>query len=114
MPLEELDHLRPMAQEGALALVQFGGPHLGAQVAFRCVAVLDYAFGDGQRVAWNPQPAARPGAGAAELAGLFRDHHLQAVVRGGDRGGQAGGAGADDQDVAVEGLRMCHGWIPFR
>ncbi|MNP71974.1 hypothetical protein D3C76_1684330 [compost metagenome] len=83
--------------------------HLGAQVALWRIGVFDIALGDGQRVAWNPQPAAGPGAGAAELAGFLRDYHLQAVMGGGHRSGETGGAGADDEDVAVEGLRVVHG-----
>jgi len=93
--LEERHHFRAMAQEGLLARVQFGDVGLGTQVAFRGVVAFDDTFGNRQRVAWNPQPAPRPGAGAAKLAGLFRDNHPQAVMRGGNGGRQARGTGAD-------------------
>lgn len=55
--LEERHHFRAMAQEGLLARIQFGDVGLGTQVAFRGVVAFDDAFGNRQRVAWNPQPA---------------------------------------------------------
>ncbi|MNQ42328.1 hypothetical protein D3C85_560310 [compost metagenome] len=106
--LEELDHRRAVGEEGALALVQFGALQLLAQVALGRARLLELAVGDRQRVARNPQPAAGPGAGAAEQRFLLGDHHLEAVVRGGHRGGQAGRAGADHQHVAFDSVGRLH------
>ena len=111
MLLEKRHHLGAVAQERTLAWVQLVRMGLRTQVAFWGIVVFDDAFGNGQRVARNPQPAPRPGAGAAQLAGFFRNDHVQAVMRGGNGGRQARGTGTDDEYVAFEGL---HARVPLR
>ncbi|MNZ65896.1 hypothetical protein D3C78_840970 [compost metagenome] len=100
--LEELDHARAGFEEGVDARGVVPVAQLVLEVGARQLGVFDDAGAARQRVARHPHPAAGPGGGAAEHRVLLHHHDLLAVPGGGHRGRQAGGAGADDQDIAFE------------
>ena len=79
------------------------------QINTRLFRVFDDAVGDGQRIARDPQPAAGPGAGAAQLRLFFHHDDVQTEFSGGHRRRQAGGAGANDQNVTKQGIADVHG-----
>ncbi len=101
----ELQHLRRAGQEGLGALRVQVAADDALQVAARFVDRLGDACGQRQRVARDPHPAAGPGGGAAEDRLLLGHDHLQPQVGSGDRSAQRPGAGAEHQQVAVEGVR---------
>ena len=79
------------------------------QVSQWLLNVFSKARLDGQRIARYPHPSARLCGRPAVLRFFLGNDDLQAVVRGGDCGGQSARAGTDDQKIAVTQLshRRC-------
>ncbi|BCQ61390.1 hypothetical protein PBOI14_31400 [Pseudomonas sp. Boi14] len=106
---EEGHHLRPVIQKGVDACGIVALPQLMLEVGARLLRVFMDAGAACQGIARHPHPAAGPGAGTAKSGILFHNYHLQAMPRGGHRTGQAGGAGADHQQVTIQGREGCSG-----
>ncbi|MNR54351.1 hypothetical protein D3C85_1745190 [compost metagenome] len=99
MALKKIDHLWALFEERFHALVEHFAAQFMAQVNPRLFQVFNDTVGDGQRVARNPQPTARPGAGAAQLRLLLHHDDVEAQLRSSHRRCQARGARADDQNI---------------
>ncbi|MNN92410.1 hypothetical protein D3C81_2106920 [compost metagenome] len=63
-----------------------------AQVSPHLFELFHCPLGDCQRVAGDPQPAARPGTGATEHRFFFHHDDVEAKLGAGDGTGQARGA----------------------
>ena len=73
-----------------------------------CLGVVGLAGRLERVVAGDPDAAAAAGGGAAEVRALLDQHGVEALPRGGERGGHAGAAGADHDDVDL-GRRLRRG-----
>ncbi len=101
LAVEELDHLWPPVDEGLDRRAVEEGTGFSAHVAHDgFAAVLDAGLAR-LRAARNPEHPTGKRGGSAEDRCLLDHHHVQAVVPGADRGGQATGTRADHQHIAL-------------
>lgn len=108
MALEELDHLRALFKEHLHARVKHLAMQLIAQIGPGLLKLFNYPVSHGQRVARNPQPAARPRAGPPKYRFFFCDDNVESEFGGGDRSCQARSAGTYDQDITEHWLVILH------
>ena len=111
--LEEGHHRAAIVEECIDSRRVVSLAELVPEVGSRLLRILADAGALRERIAGDPHPSARPCGRAAEHRFLLHDNDLEAVPRGGDRGGEPGGAGTDDEQVAGHLLgfgcsRQCH------
>ena len=107
---EEIDGLWPRGQESVHPRGIKAVAGLVAQIRPCLIRILDDAPVAREPRAGDPEPAARARGGAAKVRLLFDDQDIEAAVPDGDRGRQAGAAGADHQRIAFVSfvLAACH------
>ena len=98
--LEEGHHRAAIVEECIDSRRVVSLAELVLEVGSRLLRILADAGALRERITGDPHPSARPCGRAAEHRFLLHDNDLEAVPRGGDRGGEPGGAGTDDEQVA--------------
>ena len=107
---EKIHRLRTRGQESVDPRGIEAVAGLMAQIRPRLVGALDDAPVAREPRAGNPEPTAGTRRGAAKALFLLDHKDLEAAVSGGDRGRQAGAAGADYQHIVFIGVAfaVCH------
>jgi hypothetical protein len=106
--LEERDHLEGGVEVALGQLARRAAVGDAQHVRQRLVARVREVELAHARVVGDPDDAARDRGGAADQVRLLEDDHRRPGVVGGDRGGEPGGAGADDHDIGFVGELRLH------